>query len=213
MSNRRNLLPAIDPVWLAAGGLFLGAAYLLGRPRFPIQPTPGVSVNAGWAGSEPYPRPRHRALDIVAARNTPIRAVDDGVIVRVDRTIKGDAGLQVRIRHHIAGLGFVETRSAHLEPGTIADWVRPGHYISGGSAFAGAGETGKANNPHLHIDAWICDPQTMRRYIELFGVAKNMDVDRALAGKCTLVPIEPLIRVDEYNRNVAGVSRAAGVAV
>lgn len=188
-----------------------GAAYFaFSKPHFPGKPLLRTSVNAGWAGSSLLHR-NHRAIDLVAPLGTPVFAMAPGVLVNVEPVSKTDCGRYVRIRHNLWGIGRIYSRYCHLD--SIPPHLKVGDSVSMGETVGYAGSTGYSENPHLHLDVAVKDAEAMSNYIKHFGRAKNMDVSGAAAGRLALVPIEPLVKIDQYNRNVAAVSQAAGVHV
>jgi len=92
-------------------------------------------------------RRAHEALDIMAPRHTPVRAVEDGVIAKVYNS-KGGGGLSL--------YQFDPTNTycyyyAHLD--RYADGIRDGSRVRRGQVIGYVGSTGNAspNAPHLHF--------------------------------------------------------------
>lgn len=181
------------------------------RPQFLHDPVYGpVQVNAGWGGNLWLKR-NHKALDIIAKKGAPIRAVAPGIVTMVVRKTRGDAGLEVRVKHDLPGIGTVVTRYAHLS--SIPGLLKKGSVVEGGETIGRSGATGRAHGAHLHFELWVCGPQALANYIRFFGVPKRLDAARAKAGKCTKVPAEPLMTVSKYNRGADKVSRSLGVRI
>jgi murein DD-endopeptidase MepM/ murein hydrolase activator NlpD len=88
----------------------------------------------------------HRALDIMAPRHTPVRAVTDGVIARVSGS--GAGGLALYLIDRAGGYCFYY---AHLE--AYAPGLGQGRAVSRGQVIGYVGTTGNApaNAPHLHF--------------------------------------------------------------
>ena len=89
---------------------------------------------------------RHRAVDIVASRHTPVRAVDDGTVVRLSRNPVGGVTL-----YQVDASGRYGYYYAHLErylPG-----LREGQRVARGEVLAYVGSSGNAAGraPHLHF--------------------------------------------------------------
>jgi murein DD-endopeptidase MepM/ murein hydrolase activator NlpD len=89
----------------------------------------------------------HEAIDIMAPRHTPVRAVEDGVIAKVFHS-KGGGGLSL--------YQFDPTNTycyyyAHLD--RYADGMRDGVRVRRGQIIGYVGSTGNAspNAPHLHF--------------------------------------------------------------
>jgi murein DD-endopeptidase MepM/ murein hydrolase activator NlpD len=89
---------------------------------------------------------KHEALDILAPRNTPVLAVEDG---KVARLFLSDAG-GITIYQYDPSMTFVYYY-AHLE--RYAEGLKEGAPIRRGDVIGYVGTTGNAprNTPHLHF--------------------------------------------------------------
>jgi len=89
---------------------------------------------------------RHRALDIIAPRHTPVRAVDDGTLSRLSRSALGGLSL-----YQLDAQGRYGYYYAHLE--RYAPGVREGQRVARGDVVAYVGSSGNAAGraPHLHF--------------------------------------------------------------
>lgn len=89
---------------------------------------------------------KHEALDILAPRNTPVLAVEDG---KVARLFLSDAG-GITIYQYDPSMTFVYYY-AHLE--RYAEGLKEGAAIKRGDVIGYVGTTGNAprNTPHLHF--------------------------------------------------------------
>lgn len=97
---------------------------------------------------------RHDAIDIMAPRHTPVRAVDDGTIVKLFTSAGG--GLTI--------YQFNPTRTfsyyyAHLD--RYADRLREGQEVRRGETIGYVGSTGNASPdaPHLHFGIYRLRPE------------------------------------------------------
>lgn len=101
----------------------------------------------------------HDAIDIIAARGTPVLAATDGRLARFYKSAKG--GLTI---YQIAGDGRTVFYYAHLDG--FAEGLRAGQELKRGQVIGYVGDTGNAapGNCHLHFAIWIAsDP---KRYWE-----------------------------------------------
>jgi len=86
----------------------------------------------------------HHALDIVAPRNTPIRAVGDGTIVRLHRSRRGGIGVE-----QLDAAGQYCFYYAHLQ--RYAPGLKVGQSVSRDDLLGFVGSTGYTRGPHLHF--------------------------------------------------------------
>ncbi len=98
----------------------------------------------------------HDAIDIVAPRNTPVRAATDGRVVKLFKSVKGGITLYQ--------LASVDERYvlyyAHLE--RYAEGLAEGHVARRGETLGYVGDTGNATpgNTHLHFQIYrVADPK------------------------------------------------------
>ena len=97
----------------------------------------------------------HDAIDIAAARGTPVIAVADGPIVKLFQSDRG--GITI---YQLSTDGKFVYYYAHLE--RYADGLAEGHFAKQGETIAYVGDTGNASpgNYHLHFSvAEISDPK------------------------------------------------------
>ena len=89
---------------------------------------------------------RHEAIDILAARGTPVRAVDAGLVGKLFTSVRG--GLTV---YHYDPTGTYCYYYAHLD--RYADGLREGQKLRAGDLVGYVGTTGNApkDTPHLHF--------------------------------------------------------------
>ncbi len=158
-SNLRRLLPLALVACVVAGAALVRARHTApvaaGEPadieelkgRHLAVPIEGADV-AKWKGSFEEMRDghRHEAVDILAPRNTPIHAADDG---RIAKLFVSKAG-GLTIYEFDRGGRFIYYY-AHLE--RYGD-VREGQAVSRGQVIGYVGTSGDAppNTPHLHFE-------------------------------------------------------------
>ena len=96
--------------------------------------------------SEPYNlKEKHYAVDIVVAKNTPIKATADGVVVFAEWT--ATTGYVIIIEHSYA-LISVYKHNASLTKSQ-------GDLVKAGEVIAAAGNLGElSTGPHLHFELW-----------------------------------------------------------
>jgi murein DD-endopeptidase MepM/ murein hydrolase activator NlpD len=122
----------------------------------PSAPPPVVTdgrtcpVNAASSFSDTWGAPRsggrtHKGVDMVAARNAPLVAIESGTVTRTSNSSLG--GLSV----YLTGVSGSRYYYAHLE--YIASGIRGGTSVSVGDLLGGNGSTGNAPDwlPHLHF--------------------------------------------------------------
>lgn len=91
------------------------------------------------------PEDKHYGADIVAAKNTAIKAVMDGVVIASDWTLK--TGNTIGIQHGNNLTSFYKHNSALLK--------KVGDTVKSGEAIAIIGNTGElTDGPHLHFELW-----------------------------------------------------------
>ncbi len=99
----------------------------------------------GTTSSGFRPDKRHYGIDIVAPRNTPIKAVADGVVITSDWTY--DTGNVIAVQHENNIISFYKHNSVLLK--------KVGSFVKAGEAVAIIGNTGEmTDGPHLHFELW-----------------------------------------------------------
>lgn len=96
--------------------------------------------------SAPFmPDKGHYGVDVVAPKNTPVKAVMDGFVVVADWTI--DTGNTIGIQHRNGYVSFYKHNSSLLK--------KAGSPVKAGEAIAIIGNTGRlTDGPHLHFEIW-----------------------------------------------------------
>lgn len=91
------------------------------------------------------PDKRHLGVDVIAPKNTPIKAAMDGWVISSDWTL--ETGNTIAIQHTNNIVTFYKHNSVLLK--------RAGNYVRGGEAIAIIGNTGElTDGPHLHFELW-----------------------------------------------------------
>lgn len=101
---------------------------------------------SGGTISEPYkPDIKHHGLDIMAPKNTPVKAIMDGYVFTSDWTL--ETGNTIGIQHGNNLISFYKHNSALLK--------KVGSPVKAGEAIAIIGNTGTlSSGPHLHFELW-----------------------------------------------------------
>lgn len=87
----------------------------------------------------------HIGVDIIAPKNTPIKAAMDGWVIASDWTL--ETGNTIAIQHTNNIVTFYKHNSALLK--------KTGDYVRAGEAIAIIGNTGElTDGPHLHFELW-----------------------------------------------------------
>ena len=118
-----------------------------------LMPIDGVDVETlkGGFAERRGDRP-HEAIDILAPRNTPILAVDNGTIAKLFESKAGGLTL-----YQFDPAGRLAYYYAHLE--TYAAGIHEGQAVSQGDVLGYVGTSGNAppNTPHLHFAVFELD--------------------------------------------------------
>ncbi|WP_296359024.1 M23 family metallopeptidase [Ramlibacter sp.] len=154
----RNRFLGVLAVLGAAGAIAAtsdGAALLAARPL--LVPVQGI---APQALADTYTQARggrqHEAMDIMAARGTPVVAVDDGKLVKLFRSVPG--GLTI---YQFDPSGQLAYYYAHLDH--YADGLKEGTMLKRGQVIGYVGSTGNAapDGPHLHFAVFRLGPEKL----------------------------------------------------
>ncbi len=96
----------------------------------------------------------HEALDILAPRGTPVRAVDDGKLVKLFNSVPGGITL-----YQFDPTGQLAYYYAHLD--RYAEGVQEGVSLKRGDVIGYVGSTGNASPaaPHLHFAVFRLGPE------------------------------------------------------
>ncbi|MFT4534738.1 MAG: murein DD-endopeptidase MepM/ murein hydrolase activator NlpD [Saprospiraceae bacterium] len=87
----------------------------------------------------------HLGTDIIAPKDTPIKAISSGVVVSSDFTL--DTGNTISVQHQNNVISIYKHNSALLK--------KSGDKVSAGEAIAIIGNTGElTDGPHLHFELW-----------------------------------------------------------
>ncbi len=104
-----------------------------------IPPVRG-SISQGF-----IPEKKHFGVDVLAPKNTAIKAVMDGIVVVSDWTL--ETGNTIGIQHDNNLVSFYKHNSALLK--------KTGNKVKAGEAIAIIGNTGElTDGPHLHFELW-----------------------------------------------------------
>ena len=158
LSLRRMAMAAAS---LAAPGLAAAQACadsavpepLAGRAlQFPVDGIRPETVRDTF--NEGRPGHRHEALDIMALRGTPVRAVEDGKLVKLFESKQG--GLTV---YQFDPEGRLAYYYAHLD--RYAEDLHEGMQLRRGDLIGYVGTTGNAapDSPHLHFAVFLLGPE------------------------------------------------------
>jgi len=91
------------------------------------------------------PNKKHYGIDILAPKNTPMKATIDGFVIQADWTM--DAGNTIGIQHDNNLLTFYKHNSTLLK--------KVGDRVKAGEAIAIIGNSGElTDGPHLHFEIW-----------------------------------------------------------
>ncbi|WP_083745115.1 M23 family metallopeptidase [Variovorax sp. KK3] len=152
---------AVACAWLAVPGWAMadacaespGLSLLAARAlQFPVDGIQPRAVRDTF--DEGRPGHRHEALDIMAPRGTPVRAVDDGKLVKLFDSKPG--GLTVYQFDPASQLAYYY---AHLD--RYAEGLREGAQLRRGDLIGYVGTTGNAapDAPHLHFAVFLLGPE------------------------------------------------------
>ncbi len=90
-------------------------------------------------------RERHYAVDVVASRDTPVKAVANGMVIFAEWT--ADTGHVIILEHDF---GFI---SVYKHNGSLSK--KQGDIVRAGEVIASVGNTGEfTTGPHLHFELW-----------------------------------------------------------
>jgi murein DD-endopeptidase MepM/ murein hydrolase activator NlpD len=116
-----------------------------GRLRAPLDGADIEAFKGGFAERRGGDRP-HEAVDMLAPRNTPVHAVENGTIAKLFTSKAG--GLTI---YQFDPTGHLAYYYAHLE--RYADGLKDGQPVTQGQIIGYVGTSGNAppNTPHLHF--------------------------------------------------------------
>ena len=100
----------------------------------------------GYMSAPFNPIRKHYGVDLVAPRNTPVKAITDGYVFSSDWTL--ETGNTIGIIHDNNTISFYKHNAVNLK--------KAGTYVRAGEAVAIVGNTGMlSDGPHLHFELWV----------------------------------------------------------
>ena len=167
--------PSVDPALPVGRIMDYDLHRLLQRDLIlPIANLLPVSLEDTFTRSRPG-RKTHEAIDIPAARGTPIHALGDGVIEKLSSSVRG--GITI---YQFDEQGIYCYMYAHLD--RYANRLREGMHVKHGDVIGYVGTTGDApaGGPHLHLailrlleDRHWWEGAPINPYPLLFAIAAN----------------------------------------
>ncbi len=172
-------------VWLRlANNTYVAQAYVQ-HAAFPIPScgpvvAPAPASAGAWqsplaaglvSGFRTIARPSHDGIDLSAPRNTPIRSVAAGTVIRVVCNVSagscdvdgspklGGCGWYVEVQH----AGNVVTRYCHLVRRPV---VAVGQVVAKGQLLGHVGTSGSSSGPHLHFEVHTSAPATRANAVD-----------------------------------------------
>ncbi len=141
--QNRELVLRLQPELLVSGKVNLE---VIDEPKlgFPVQGAGNRNIKSFWGVDRDGGARKHEGIDIFAKRGTPVVAVEDGVITRVQETNLGGKVVWQRL-----GLLGKSIYYAHLD----SQLVSTGQEVKKGDSLGFVGNTGNAKltSPHLHF--------------------------------------------------------------
>ncbi len=123
----------------------LGRATNLNARDVPLEQLFFLPPISGEISAEFMPDKKHYGVDILAPKNTAIKAVMDGYVFISDWTV--ETGNTIGIQHSNNIITFYKHNSALLK--------KTGSFVKAGEAVAIIGNTGTlSSGPHLHFELW-----------------------------------------------------------
>lgn len=122
------------------------ASNITGNNQIPLEQLYFIPPISGGTISEPYgPDNKHYGIDVMAPKNTPIKAIMDGFVFTSDWTL--ETGNTIGIQHANNLISFYKHNSVLLK--------KSGNQVKAGEAIAIIGNTGTlSSGPHLHFELW-----------------------------------------------------------
>jgi murein DD-endopeptidase MepM/ murein hydrolase activator NlpD len=160
-----------------------------------------AEVMSGWG------RPRtghvHAGIDIPLPVGTPIYAMADGTVTRVQATPDGDAGgIRIAVKH----AGGIQSRYMHLSRAEVPLGAR----VRKGQRIGLSGNTGiHSSGPHLHAD--LKAPAALLPAIEAAVGKPTSGWGPLMPSYGYAIPAEPWIPVDVYNARTVADAKANGI--
>jgi len=100
---------------------------------------------SGKVAARFQPSVQHFGVDVLAPKNTPIKAIMDGVVINAEPSV--NSGNSIFIQHSKNVVSVYKHNSALL--------VKTGDIVKTGQAIAIIGNTGEhSTGPHLHFEMW-----------------------------------------------------------
>jgi peptidoglycan LD-endopeptidase LytH len=153
---QRGRVPAVPDEPEATAPAALPQAELRERTLLiPVQGVPAAALTDTFSDARGGGTRVHHALDIMAARGTPVLAVEGGTIVRLHRG--GAGGITV---YQVDGSRRYGYYYAHLD--RYAAGLAEGKSVTRGDVLGYVGTTGNASpgTPHLHFAIYeVADPK------------------------------------------------------
>ncbi len=118
----------------------------LGQGKTTLQKMHLIAPVDGYVSAPFNPIGKHYGVDLVAPRNTPVKAITDGYVFSSDWTL--ETGNTIGIIHDNNTISFYKHNAANLK--------KAGTYVRAGEAIAIVGNTGMlSDGPHLHFELWV----------------------------------------------------------
>lgn len=150
--NASSIAPAPAPARRAEPASAVATTGITHRLRVPVEGIDAEALKGGFA--EARTGHAHEAVDMLAPRNTPVHAVQDGTIAKLFVSKQGGNTI-----YEIDEAGRLEYYYAHLE--RYATGLKEGDRVSQGQVIGYVGTSGNAppNTPHLHFAVFELGPE------------------------------------------------------